>query len=118
MEHIALECSTMQEQANLITAGSDKSSSSASTSQPARELLTTPNSRVRDDDDLDVTYRVYRRRWFGLAQLVLLNIIVSWDVSGLIHKTIHSVMAWKISNYHAIAPFISVCTIDLVSLSD
>ena len=26
-------------------------------------------------------YRVYKRRWFGLVQLVLLNIIVSWDVS-------------------------------------
>jgi FLVCR family MFS transporter 7 len=26
-------------------------------------------------------YRVYKRRWFGLTQLVLLNIIVSWDVS-------------------------------------
>lgn len=26
-------------------------------------------------------YRTYRRRWFGLAQLTLLNIIVSWDVS-------------------------------------
>lgn len=26
-------------------------------------------------------YRVYKRRWFGLAQLVLLNIVVSWDVS-------------------------------------
>jgi hypothetical protein len=26
-------------------------------------------------------YRVYKRRWFGLFQLVLLNIIVSWDVS-------------------------------------
>lgn len=26
-------------------------------------------------------YRVYKRRWFGLIQLVLLNIIVSWDVS-------------------------------------
>ena len=26
-------------------------------------------------------YKVYRRRWFGLVQLVLLNIIVSWDVS-------------------------------------
>jgi FLVCR family MFS transporter 7 len=26
-------------------------------------------------------YRVYRSRWFGLVQLVLLNIIVSWDVS-------------------------------------
>ncbi|KAI9664700.1 MAG: hypothetical protein M1821_006148 [Bathelium mastoideum] len=24
-------------------------------------------------------YRVYKRRWFGLIQLVLLNIIVSWD---------------------------------------
>ncbi|KAI0602131.1 MFS general substrate transporter [Biscogniauxia sp. FL1348] len=26
-----------------------------------------------------VVYRVYKRRWFGLAQLTLLNIIVSWD---------------------------------------
>lgn len=26
-------------------------------------------------------FRVYRRRWFGLAQLVLLNVVVSWDVS-------------------------------------
>ena len=25
--------------------------------------------------------RVYKRRWFGLMQLVLMNIIVSWDVS-------------------------------------
>ncbi|KAI9700064.1 MAG: hypothetical protein M1836_002598 [Candelina mexicana] len=24
-------------------------------------------------------YRVYKRRWFGLMQLVLLNVIVSWD---------------------------------------
>ena len=31
----------------------------------------------------DMGYRVYKRRWFGLAQLVLLNIIVSWDVSGV-----------------------------------
>jgi MFS transporter, FLVCR family, MFS-domain-containing protein 7 len=28
-------------------------------------------------------YKVYKRRWFGLVQLVLLNIIVSWDVSSL-----------------------------------
>jgi FLVCR family MFS transporter 7 len=27
-------------------------------------------------------FRVYKRRWFGLAQLVLLNIVVSWDVSS------------------------------------
>jgi hypothetical protein len=26
-------------------------------------------------------YRVYKRRWFGLVQLTLLNIVVSWDVS-------------------------------------
>jgi hypothetical protein len=26
-------------------------------------------------------YRVYKRRWLGLCQLVLLNIVVSWDVS-------------------------------------
>lgn len=26
-------------------------------------------------------YKVYKRRWFGLAQLVLLNVVVSWDVS-------------------------------------
>ena len=28
-------------------------------------------------------YRVYRIRWFGLAQLILLNIVVSWDVRNL-----------------------------------
>ena len=27
--------------------------------------------------------RVYKRRFFGLAQLVLLNVIVSWDVREL-----------------------------------
>lgn len=26
-------------------------------------------------------FRVYKRRWLGLAQLVLLNVVVSWDVS-------------------------------------
>jgi hypothetical protein len=25
-------------------------------------------------------YKVYKRRFFGLGQLVLLNIVVSWDV--------------------------------------
>jgi hypothetical protein len=30
-----------------------------------------------------IAYKVYKRRWFGLVQLVLLNIIVSWDVSQL-----------------------------------
>ncbi|KAI0468994.1 hypothetical protein F4859DRAFT_144922 [Xylaria cf. heliscus] len=32
-----------------------------------------------------VYYKVYRRRWFGLIQLTLLNIVVSWD-NICIHK--------------------------------
>lgn len=31
--------------------------------------------------EVHTEYRVYKRRFFGLTQLVLLNIIVSWDVS-------------------------------------
>lgn len=31
-------------------------------------------------------YKVYKRRWFGLAQLTLLNIVVSWDVSAIYSK--------------------------------
>ncbi len=30
-----------------------------------------------------VEYKVYKRRWFGLVQLTLLNIVVSWDVSSV-----------------------------------
>lgn len=35
-----------------------------------------------DGDGAFPFYKVYKRRWFGLVQLTLLNIIVSWDVSG------------------------------------
>jgi FLVCR family MFS transporter 7 len=37
----------------------------------------TPETLERHDDN--ITYRVYKVRFFGLAQLVLLNIVVSWD---------------------------------------
>ncbi|KAK4457830.1 major facilitator superfamily domain-containing protein [Cladorrhinum samala] len=30
-------------------------------------------------ETMGVKYKVYKRRWFGLVQLTLLNIIVSWD---------------------------------------
>lgn len=33
------------------------------------------------DSGQPVEYRVYKIRWFGLTQLILLNIVVSWDVS-------------------------------------
>jgi hypothetical protein len=43
------------------------------------------NQRAAEETELgDVsttTYKVYKRRWFGLVQIVLLNIVVSWDVS-------------------------------------
>ncbi|KAL8866406.1 MAG: hypothetical protein Q9198_008905, partial [Flavoplaca austrocitrina] len=32
-----------------------------------------------EDGQAPPAYRVYKRRWFGLLQLVLMNIIVSWD---------------------------------------
>lgn len=36
-------------------------------------------SLLQRSDSAQTTYRVYKRRFFGLSQLVLLNIIVSWD---------------------------------------
>lgn len=45
------------------------------------------STEIRDDEVSsdpeereEVVYKVYKRRWFGLVQLVLMNIIVSWDV--------------------------------------
>jgi hypothetical protein len=48
-----------------------------------------------------VHFKVYKRRWFGLAQLVLLNVVVSWDVSkpsSIVHQRItrpHNINASK-----------------------
>lgn len=40
------------------------------------------NGNGDGDGDGDGTgYKVYKRRWFGLIELTLLNIVVSWDVS-------------------------------------
>ncbi|KAL7622257.1 hypothetical protein AAE478_007761 [Parahypoxylon ruwenzoriense] len=37
------------------------------------------NASLEDGDHSSIIYKVYKRRWFGLVQLTLLNIIVSWD---------------------------------------
>lgn len=39
------------------------------------------SASIENGDRGSVIYKVYKRRWFGLVQLTLLNIIVSWDVS-------------------------------------
>lgn len=44
---------------------------------PGSELAVT-----RTQSEEVVVYRVYKRRWFGLVVLMLLNIVVSWGVSG------------------------------------
>lgn len=50
----------------------------------------TPPSLLPHDDHqtVPVHYRLYKRRFFGLFQLVLLNIIVSWDVSFIRQKSV------------------------------
>ncbi|OTA92849.1 hypothetical protein M434DRAFT_396117 [Hypoxylon sp. CO27-5] len=37
------------------------------------------SASIENGDRASITYKVYKRRWFGLVQLTLLNIIVSWD---------------------------------------
>jgi MFS transporter, FLVCR family, MFS-domain-containing protein 7 len=41
----------------------------------------------------NTVYKVYKRRWFGLLQLALLNIIVSWDVSTLLLPSLSAAFA-------------------------
>jgi hypothetical protein len=44
----------------------------------------TPSSDEQNPDieiGTSTEYRTYKRRWFGLAQLTLMNIMVSWGVS-------------------------------------
>jgi hypothetical protein len=41
---------------------------------------------IADQHDAPVeTYRTYKRRWFGLGQLMLLNLVISWDVRRDLH---------------------------------
>lgn len=59
----------------------------------------------RDCEGRPVVYKVYKRRWFGLVQLTLLNIIVSWDVSAyffppLFRPVLHYLSASGIKWFH------------------
>ncbi|KAI1211307.1 MFS general substrate transporter [Annulohypoxylon truncatum] len=49
----------------------------AAIANQSREEL--ENASIENGDRGSITYKVYKRRWFGLVQLTLLNIIVSWD---------------------------------------
>ena len=62
---------------------------------PAQKVKSLPSTGVGEDGtrvsmsdvgrhvstgENHVEYKVYKRRWFGLGQLILLNIVVSWGV--------------------------------------
>lgn len=51
----------------------DDSRNGTSGTDFSRQVLTEESQSI-------VEYKVYKRRWFGLVQLVLLNIIGSWGV--------------------------------------
>lgn len=44
-----------------------------------------PSQDLTEDGTVEF-FKVYKRRWFGLVQLTLLNIVVSWDVSPIYFK--------------------------------
>jgi len=56
----------------------ERQASSAAAQEPA-EHADGPVGGSNEGDG--IVYKTYKRRWFGLLQLTLLNIVVSWDVS-------------------------------------
>ena len=56
---------------------------------PELDPVRTADSRAPIIEAPQASYRVYKTRWFGLGQLVLLNIVVSWDVSRR-HEWLHT----------------------------
>lgn len=44
---------------------------------------------VVDGSGGDVDYKVYKRRWFGLIELTLLSLLVSWEVSAAFFSPYH-----------------------------
>ena len=52
--------------------------------EATRTRSTSEGDEVALASGQNVVYRVYKIRWFGLTQLILLNIIVSWDVSRIV----------------------------------
>jgi len=85
-----------------IQSGASLESSQASVADDTNLIRPTRTlSRISTSDN--VVYKVYKRRFFGLAQLVLLNIVVSWgwisfapvsDTASQYFKTSESNINW------------------------
>ncbi len=66
----------------------DTQKSDGKSSPPVYSVGEHPGTDRRLTDSSTATpatgYRTYKRRWFGLVQLVLMNIVVSWCVSSIL----------------------------------
>ena len=90
-EHLLHEDEDGMEMAGLEheRSGEENQQSHVELTYSDEELEATRTRSIPEGDEAalangeNVVYRVYKIRWFGLTQLILLNIIVSWDVSRI-----------------------------------
>lgn len=86
-EHLLPTKNGMSEMENLSPQRWNLSRTETGLTVEEQELSGTNSAELpmmaREANGDQVVYRVYKRRWFGLTQLVLLNIVVSWDVRGI-----------------------------------
>lgn len=61
-----------------------KETPAALRSPGSQDSSTVPIAEHFEDDVHPVVYKVYKRRFIGLFQLFLLNVVASWDVSFLL----------------------------------
>lgn len=62
--------------------GNSATATAAASNAPQRRVSGATDDAAAEAGEGAIEYKVYKRRWFGLVQLALLNVIVSWDVSG------------------------------------
>ncbi|KAI1370033.1 major facilitator superfamily domain-containing protein [Xylaria arbuscula] len=61
-------------------AGREGDSDSTGSTERIEDVRGTATAAAGESDERgEIVYKVYRRRWFGLVQLTLLNLVVSWD---------------------------------------
>lgn len=65
-----------------------------------------PSQDLTEDGTVEF-FKVYKRRWFGLVQLTLLNIVVSWDVSWPHSNVCKSLLQYDMIMFGEVAILVS-----------
>ncbi len=78
-DEIPIEMAAVGGMGNYATA----TATTSKTDAPQRRVSGATDDAAAEAGGDAVQYKVYKRRWFGLVQLALLNVIVSWDVSAV-----------------------------------